>query len=420
MLAPAASQLGLEYKPFEQPLVDNPFPFYARLRREAPVTFAPAFHLWLVSRYQDVAMVLKDPRRFSSRDILRPPVDLPPELLELLKDSGYSTEYPLLGDDPPAHTRIRSLVGKAFSASNMKALESRIRELASGYIDTLLRSGSRGDIIAGVAHPLPMYVITQMLGIPASDQEQLKAWCKDENLFFVPHLPPDERKRSVEGVAAMRRYLRDLVRERQRNPRPDDLLTSLIQAQLEGERPLSVLELTNLISVLLFAGHETTTNLMGTALLHLLSHPTAWRELRANPAAIPNAIEEVLRYDAAVVGMMRTTTEPVELSGTQVPAGARLLLLFASANRDEALFEEPDRFDIHRASSSRHLGFSHGAHYCVGAQLARLEARVVLELLLERIPHLRLVPGQSRDYLPSLLHRSLRQLWVDWSALPEQ
>jgi len=420
MTAPAASQLGLEYKPLEQPLLDNPFPFYARLRREAPVTFAPAFHLWVVSRYQDVATVLKDSRRFSSRDILRPPVDLPPDLLELLKDAGYSPEYPLLGDDPPAHTRIRTLVGKAFSASNMKALESRIRELAGAYLDTLLRSGSRGDIVAGLIHPLPMYVITQMLGIAASDQEQLKKWCKDENLFFVPHLPPDERKRSVLGVAAFRRYLRGLAQERQQNPRAEDLLTGLIQAQLEGERSLSVLELTNLISVLLFAGHETTTNLMGTALLHLLSHPTAWQELRANPAAIPNAIEEVLRYDAAVVGMMRTTTEPVELSGTQVPAGARLLLLFASANRDEAVFQEPDRFDIHRTATNRHLAFSHGAHYCVGAQLARLEARVVLELLLERMPHLRLVPGQPRQYLPALLHRGLLQLWVDWSALPAQ
>ncbi len=265
-----------------------------------------------------------------------------------------------------------------------------------------------------------MYVITQMLGIPASDQEQLKQWCKDENLFFVPHLPPDERRRSTEGVAAIRRYLRDLVQDRQQHPRPDDLLTHLIQAQVEGEHSLSVLELTNLISVLLFAGHETTTNLMGLALLHLLSHPTAWQELRANTASIPNAVEEVLRFDAPVSGMMRTTTEPVELSGTQLPAGARLLLLFASANRDEALFEAPDRFDIHRANTGRHLAFSHGPHYCVGAQLARLEARVVLELLIQRMPHLRLVSGQPRDYLPSLLHRSLRQLWVDWSVLPAQ
>jgi cytochrome P450 len=420
MITPATSQLGLEYKPLDQPMLDDPFPFYARLRREAPVTFAPAFYLWVVSRHQDVTAALKDSRRFSSRDILRPPVDLPPELLEVLKDAGYSAEYPLLGDDPPAHTRLRNLAGKAFSAASMKALEARIRELAGAYIDKLLQGGSRGDIVAGLAHPLPMYVITQMLGIPSSDQEQIKQWCKDENLFFVPHLPPDERMRSAHGVAGFRRYLRGLVQERQQRPRQEDLLTHLIQAQLEGEHPLSVLELTNLASVLVFAGHETTTNLIGTALLHLLRHPTAWQELRANPAAIPNAIEEVLRFDAPVVGMMRTTTGPVELSGTQVPAGARLMLLFASANRDESVFEEPERFDIHRTGTGRHLAFGNGPHYCVGAQLARLETRIALELLLERMPHLRLVPDQPSSYLPALIHRGLRQLWVDWSAPPAQ
>ncbi len=416
----APSQLGLEYKPLEPPQLDDPFPFYARLRQKAPVTFAPAFHLWLVSRYQDVMTVLKDPRRFSSRDILRPPVDLPPEMLQHLLDSGYSPDYPLLGDDPPAHTRIRGLVGKAFSMASVKALEATIRELARTYIDTMLQGGSRADIVAGLTHPLPMHVITQLLGIPASDRAQLKAWCTDENLFFVPHLPPDERMRSVREVAAFRRYLRHLVEERQQHPRPEDLLTHLIQARLEGERPLSTLEITNLLCVLVFAGHETTTNLMSTALLHLLRHPTAWQELHANPAAIPNAIEEVLRFDAPVKGMMRTTTEAVQLSGVEVPAGARLLLLFASANRDEAVFEKADSFDIHRATTSRHLDFGHGPHYCVGAQLARLEARITLDLLLERLPHLRLVPEQSIPYLPALLHRGPRQLWVDWSALPSR
>jgi cytochrome P450 len=414
----ASAQLGLDYKPFEPPLLNDPHPFYARLRQEAPVTFAPAVQLWLISRYQDVAAVLKEPRRFSSRDILRPPVDLPPDMLEYLKASGYTVDYPLLGDDPPSHTRIRALVGKAFTASNVKALEANIRQLARGYIEKMNLGGSRADIVAGLTNPLPMHVITQLLGIPASDQQQLKAWCTDENLFFVPHLPPEERMRSAHGVAAFRRYLRTLVEERQRNTQPDDFLTSLIQATHEGERPLNTLELMSLASVLIFAGHETTTNLMGTALLHLLSHPTAWEELRANPALIPNAIEEVLRFDPAVVGMMRTATEPVRLSDTEIPAGARLLLLFAAANRDEAIFEQPGKLDIHRANAGRHLGFGHGAHYCVGAQLARLEIRITLELLLEQLPNPRLVPDQPVTYLPSLIHRGPRQLWVEWGSPP--
>ncbi len=418
MNAPAPPPLGLEYTPFASPQLENPFPFYARLRQEAPVTFTPAFHLWLVSRYQDVQTVLKDPRRFSSRDILRPPVDLPPDMLEHLKASGYSVDYPLLGDDPPAHTRLRGLVGKAFSTASVQALEARIRDLTRTYLDTLLASGSRADLVSALAHPLPMHVITQILGIPPSDNERIKQWCEDEKLFFVPQLPPEERMRSAHGVAAFRRYLRDLVEERQQHPRPDDLLTMLIQAQLEGERPLSTLELINLACVLVFAGHETTTNLLGSALLHLLDHPGAWQALRDQPAAIPNAIEEVLRFDAPVVGMMRTTTEAVSLSGTELPAGARLMLLFASANRDEALFEHPDRFNPQRPNAQRHLGFGHGAHYCVGAQLARLEVRVALELLLERLPRPQRVVDQPITYLPNLLHRGPRQLWVEWEATP--
>ncbi|MDY7226044.1 cytochrome P450 [Hyalangium rubrum] len=417
MTTPAAAQLGLEYKPLEAPQLNDPFPFYARLRHEAPVTFAPAFQLWLVSRYADVQAALRDPKRFSSRDILRPPVDLPPEMLEYLKEAGYSPEYPLLGDDPPSHTRIRGLVGKAFSVASVAAMETRIREIARSYVDALLRAGPRADVVAGLSFPLPMHIITTLLGIPASDGEKLKGWCADENLFFVPHLPPEARMHSARGVAAFRHYLRAMVEERQKNPRPDDFLTSLIQARLEGERPLNLVELINLSSVIVFAGHETTTNLMSSALLYLLRHPTAWQELRANPAALPNAIDEVLRFDTPVVGMMRTATEDVELSSTQVPAGARLLLLFASANRDEAIFPEgAERLDIHRANANRHIGFGHGAHYCVGAQLAKLEMRIALEMLLERLPNPRLVPEKPVPYLPALIHRGPRQLWVEWDA----
>jgi cytochrome P450 len=417
MPSPASPPLGLDYQPLAPPQREDPFPFYARLRQEAPVTFAPGLQLWLVSRYQDVLTVLKDPRRFSSRDTLRPPVDLPPEMLEILNASGYTPEYPLLGDDPPAHTRIRGLVGKALSLARVNALEPRLREIARTYVDALLRAGPHADIVSGLSTPMPMHVITELLGIPSSDGEQIKRWCEDDKLFFVPHLPPDERMRCVQGVAAFRRYLRNMVEERQKHPR-GDLLATLIEARLEGERPLSTEELTNLLCVLVFAGNETSSNLISTALLHLLRHPGLWQELLANPASVPNAIEETLRFDAPVVGMMRTTTEDTWLSGTKVPAGARLLLLFASANRDESIFEQADRFDIHRVSAARHLGFGHGTHFCIGAPLARLEVRIVLELLLERLPHPRLVPGEPIPYLPNLIHRRPHRLLLEWDAPP--
>jgi cytochrome P450 len=415
--SPATSPLGLEYNPLVPPLLDDPFPFYARLRQEAPVTFAPAFQLWLVSRYQDVMTVLKDPRRFSSRDTLRPPVEFPPDMLAILEASGYTLDYPLLGDDPPAHTRIRGLVGKAFSLPNVSALEPHIREIARGYVDSLLRAGPRTDLIAGLASPLPLHVITELFGVPSSDRGQLRQWIESEKLFFIPHHHPDELRRLVEEVAAFRRYLRSMVEERQRQPR-SDLLSTLVEARLEGERPLSTVELVNLTNVIVFAGNETTTNLIGSAVLHLLRQPGLWEELRANPAAIPNALEEILRFASPVMGMMRTVKEPTLLSGAELPAGARVMLLFASANRDEAAFEEPERFELHRTGAARHLGLGHGAHFCVGAPLARLEARIALELLLERLPHPRLVPGEPISYLPSLFHRGPHRLMVEWDAPP--
>ena len=415
MLGSMPSQLGLDYKPLESPLLENPHPFYARLRRDAPVTFAPAFHFWLVSRYQDVQTVLKDARRFSSRDALRPPIELPPSIQAILKEADYSPDYPLLGDDPPGHTRVRGLVGKAFTLSRINDLAPHIRDIATAHIDTLLRNGPRADLISSLAAPLPMQVITEMLGIPERDRAQLRQWCDDEKLFFIPNLPPDQHVRAARGAADFRLYLRRLIEERRRNPRPD-LLTSLLDARLEGERPLSTQELVALACVIMFAGQETTTNLIGATVLHLLRHPGTWQELRKHPFALRNAIEEVLRFDAPVAGMMRTTTERVTLSGTDIPAGSRLFLLFASANHDEAVFEQPDRFDIHRPNAVRNLSFGHGIHYCVGAPLARLEAQITLEVMLERMPDLRLVPGEPVPYLPNLIHRGPRQLLVQWGA----
>ena len=411
-----SAALGQEYQPLESPQLDDPHPFLARLRREAPVVLAPAFHLWLISRYQDVLAILKDSRRFSSQDILRSPLQLPREVNDVLEEAGFTQEFPLIGDDPPAHTRIRGYVGKAFSAARIAALAPRIQQIAHEYLDAFERQGGRGDAVAGLTYPLPMRMATELLGIPQEDMDRIMRWCEEPVLLFNCGQTPGQQMERAQRIAAYWRYLRELVEDRRRNPRKDDLLSTLIEARIVGEKPLETREMVNLASVLVFASQETTTNLMGSALIHLLSHPESWRALCEDPALIPQAIEEVLRYDAPASAMMRSTTEEVVLSGTPVPKGARLLLLFISANRDEEAFEQAGRFDIRRESQARHLGFGYGTHFCVGAPLARLQARIALEALTQRVPGLRLVPGERAVYLPNLLNRGPQRLMVEWGT----
>jgi cytochrome P450 len=406
--------LGHEFKPLEQPQLDNPHPFLARLRREAPVVQAPAFHLWLISRYADVLSILKDPKRFSSQDILRSPVELPQHITELLAEAGFTQDYPLLGDDPPTHTRIRGFVSKAFSAPRVSVLVPRIQRIAHEYLDGLERQGGRADVIARWAYPLPMRVATELLGIPKEDMDRVKKWCEEPVLLFNSGQTPEQQLERARRIADYWRYLRALVEDRRRHPREDDILTTLLEARIEGEKPLETREMVNLASVLVFAAQETTTNLLGSALLHLLRTPESWRALCEDPARIPQAVEETLRYDAPSSAMMRSVTEDVVISGTPVPKGARLLLLFLSANRDEQVFEHADRFDITRENASKHLGFGHGTHFCVGAQLARLQARIGLEAITQRLPGLRLVAGAPTVYQPNLLNRGPQQLMVEW------
>lgn len=391
------------------PFLEDPYPFFERARREAPVFFSPIFHVWIVSRHQDVTTVLRDPTRFSSTEVLSPP-NLPPEVQEILK-SDYDAVYPLLASDPPAHTRVRALVSKAFLPQRIARLEPRLRELATSLIDAFVSEG-QADLIERFAFPFPMGLIAEMFSVPIADVALIKKWCDDEALFMSAPLPLDRNIECARSVVAFRRYLRALVDEHARAPK-DDLVSSLMEARVDGENPLSRAELVGLLCVLVFAGHETTTNMIGSVLLHLLRSPGRWEELRRSPSLIPAALEEGLRYDAPVQGMFRTTTQEVELGGVTLPKGARLFVVFASANRDEAAIASPDVLDIHR-SEQNHLSFGRGIHFCMGAALARMEGRIALELLTQRLPGARLVTDEPPVYLANLMHRGPKRLCIAW------
>jgi cytochrome P450 len=400
----------IPFNPFVSPGLEDPYPALAEASKTAPVFFNPVLDSWMVTRYADVISVVREPKRFASHDTVRYPGDLSPRTRELLA-TGYSEMSILVNDDPPFHTRMRGLVRKAFLPERIDALGGRVRAITAELVDRFAGDGE-ADIVERLAWPLPARVICVMSGVPESDLHKVKGWSDDWLLLTLGRLPEEKQLACAEGVLAFQRYLTEIVEARRREGR-DDITTSLVQATLDGER-LSTPEVVMFMAGLLLAGHETTTNVIANTLLHLLREPDRFRAVVEDRDLVPAAIEESLRFDPPVQGMMRTVREPSAVGAVTLPAGAKLFLSYAAANRDPAAFTDPDRFDWRRAASERHLAFGHGIHYCIGAPLARLEARIALEHIIERLPGLTLVPDQVLEYVPNLIHRGPRRLRVRW------
>jgi cytochrome P450 len=359
----------MDYNPLSPDVQANPFPHYTQLRRQAPVLWVEPLQAWMVSRYHDVDYAIKNPQLFSSANFtaqslgeLRPGPDVPW----------------LLDMDPPAHTRVRKLVNKAFTPRLIKALEPRVRAISQELLASL-HSQRQFDFVQNFSTPLPVIVIAEMLGVEPERQNDFKHWSDD--VVAATNRPTDahERERIRQSSAEMCAYLEEAIMRRRKEPR-EDLLSALVRAE-EDQQALSAKEVLAIAVLVLLAGNETTTNLLGNAVLTLLEHPAELAKVRADRALVPSLVEEVLRYESPVQLIFRRTTQDVELSGTPIPASAGVFLLLGSANRDEQQFPDPDRFDVRR-NPRDHLAFGYGIHYCLGAELARLEAKVALESLL--------------------------------------
>jgi cytochrome P450 len=386
----------------------DPYPYYARFRREAPIFFAPKIDMWVVSRYEDILEIVKDPDAFSNAKVQEPLQDLEPEAAEYLKE-GVRVTPTTSNADPPKHRRARKHASKAFSARRVQVLEPRIREIAEGLIDGFITEG-RVDFVQEFAFPLPAMTVFSFIGFPEEDTERLKSLCFDRLRITWGRPSAEEQMPTVEKMSSLFAYVEDFVHQRANDLR-DDYTSDLLRIREEDEEALSLEEVTSIIYSLTFAGHETTTNLIANGLRQLLLRREQWEELREDPSLLENAVEEMLRFDTSVVAWRRMTTRPVEVAGAEIPEGARLLLLLASANRDERQFEDPEAFDIHRENAGKHLAFSQGIHYCLGAPLARLEARIAFELLTARMPDLHLAPeDQPLEFDPNISFRGPKEL----------
>lgn len=391
---------------------DDPYPLYSLLR-ETPVS-RQADGVYAVSTYAEIRSLLHDRRISSDERNSAGGIDSAPIIPQAAAGRFEPGKPPFLFLDPPDHTRLRRLVMKEFHPRVIEGMRYRVVELVDMLLDTAAERG-RLDVVADLAYPLPVTVICEMLGVPKEDEHRFHGWAT----ALVGGLDPGQRasieQRERRGRAIMESagYLLGLIDARRSEPR-DDLLSALVAVEEQGDR-LSERELVSTINLLLIAGHETTVNLVANGMLALLRHPDALERLRNDPGAVPGAIEEVLRYDPPVQFRTRTTLEEIEVGGTTIPARSGIVLLLASGSRDPAQFPHPDRFDIDRAGN-RHLGFGGGAHYCVGAPLARLEAQIALRELARRLVRPRLVEDPP-PYRANAALRGPRELFVEFEGL---
>ena len=371
------------YDPYDAAVQDNPYPIYRALRDDAPVYRNEQRGFWALSRFDDVWDAVHDHDRFSSANGIV---------------IGQESMASAAGDfmpmmimmDPPRHDDLRKLVARAFTPKRIAAIEASIRSIARELLDSL-DDHTAVDLVHDFAAPLPATVIADMLGVPVADRRQFREWSD----CLVEGNPDDPAtiERAITGAASLYRYFKPMLEDRRTRP-GDDLMSALLEAQIDGEK-LSSAELLGFCFLLLVAGNETTTNLISNAAVILHDHPDVRRRIADDPTRLPAAVEEFLRFESPVQGLARTLTADVELHGTRMAEGDKVLLLFASANRDEREFDDPDAFRLGRRTD-RALAFGHGIHYCLGASLARLECRVAYEELLGRWPEFELTEGAER------------------------
>jgi cytochrome P450 len=392
----------------------DPYPYLARLREEDPVHYSEAHRSWLVTRYDDVVAAFGDKRLSSDR--VRP-------LLAAMTPSKRATAGPVMEmiaewmvtSDPPQHTRLRKLTTKAFHPRKFVAMEDRIHGLVDGYLDDFIASGEQ-DLVAGFAFPLPAAVISELIGAPAEDADRFKDW--SDNLALVAFGAGGERgkdrhARAQGSIDEMFEYFGELIAHKREQP-GEDMISALIEG--EGGDALDETEMKGMCALMLFAGHETTTTTITSAVKVLIDNPDQLALLRADPTQSGKCVEEVLRYEGAIKLLHRWVLEDLEIRGRKIKAGERVLIVNSAANRDPLKFEDPDAFRVMRHPNA-HVAFGKGIHACIGAMLARIEMRIAVRQMVERLPGLRYADAEPHfTWNSSLASRGLTELRIAHDA----
>ena len=394
----------MEFNPFAPAVQQNPYPYFAHLRKHSPVYWVEPLQSWAVSRYEDVAYVAKNTQIFSSAPIIP----------AILGDQNPVPEVSwLISADPPEHTHLRKLVSKAFTPRMVGALEPRIKEIVAQLLDRIEEQAGEFDLVQDFSTPVPLMVIAEMLGVEPDRYREFKQWSDDMiRATGGAEVSPAERERLRGSMDDLRRYFEQTIEERRRSSGGEDLISALVRAEEEREA-LTAREVLAMCLLLLLGGNETTTNLIGNTVMTLLSHPDELAKVRGDLAIVPQMIEEMLRYEAPAQALLRVATTDTEIAGKAIRAGSGIMILYGSANRDERRFPNPDTFDVMR-NPRDHLAFGFGIHHCIGAPLARLEARIAMDGFLRRFPRIQL-SNQPREWIDSFVMRGPKSLLLQLS-----
>jgi cytochrome P450 len=399
------------FDPLSDEFLADPYAVMASLPlAETPVFYAPSIDYYVVTRYADIEAVFLDPDTYSAGAAQLPLVKLEPEATEILLAGGHRPQPSMVSLDPPAHTRLRRPAARAFTPRRVAEMEPRVRATVNELLDAV-DPAAPFDLVETLTFPLPATIVFSFMGVPEADYAQLKDWCGHRATLAWGRPPAAEQVEHATSMAAYRAYLRELV-ARKADDRADDFASALLAIHDEDPEALSEEEIASILFSLSFAGHETTNYLIGNLVRRLLEDPARWDEVVADPALIPGAVEETLRYDTSVPAWRRIAKRTVTLGGVEIPEGSKLFLWLAASGRDASVFPEPDVFDLRRANARRHLAFGKGIHFCIGSALGKLEAQLALAELTRRFPRLRLVEGQELAFHPNISFRGPLALWV--------
>jgi len=418
--APPGCPMHASWSPLDDDYLADPYPIAGALSDEHPVFYAEQLGHVVVTKMEDIEEVFMNPDVFASTNVQDPIFPLAPEAAAVLGAPDFDPQAVMSNRPEPDHARIRVYTRQGFGNRRLKSLEDYMRSRVTALLDDMIDNQSPADYITALAFPLPAEIVFRFIGFPEEDDAMIKSWCGNRKAFSWGKPTSAEQADIAEGMLEYWRYCRNFVAQR-REQRRDDFASELLDAHDADPDPtngtgISYREVESVVYGISFAGHDPVTALLCNTLRCLLPRRDQWDALRADPSLAAAAVEETLRYESSQISWRRITTQDTTLGGIDLPAGTKLMLNFASANHEPGRFVEPETFDIHRPNANKHISFGKGIHFCLGAGLARMEARIALELLSQRLPSLRLVDGQELSFFPNITFRGPDELHLEWDS----